>query len=111
MGWIVTGTFALISTIASIWLINKHLQWYTNVRPHSRDIRVSSLTGFSSENSRDVSVFLVAGHGVNLTDLRRYCSAFVYGPDLRFDQLRIVLVLGEEKRGIITALDLLAKIV
>ncbi|KAF9652079.1 DUF300-domain-containing protein [Thelephora ganbajun] len=30
VGWIVTGFFTLISTIASIWLINKHLQWYTN---------------------------------------------------------------------------------
>ncbi|KAH9973697.1 organic solute transporter Ostalpha-domain-containing protein [Lactifluus volemus] len=30
VGWIVSGIFTIIAIIASSWLINKHLQWYTN---------------------------------------------------------------------------------
>lgn len=32
VGWLVATIFTLISCVASFWLINKHLQWYTNVR-------------------------------------------------------------------------------
>lgn len=31
VGWLVTGFFTIIATVTSFWLINKHLQWYTNV--------------------------------------------------------------------------------
>ncbi|KAI0053265.1 DUF300-domain-containing protein [Auriscalpium vulgare] len=30
VGWIVTAFFTIIATVTSFWLINKHLQWYTN---------------------------------------------------------------------------------
>lgn len=30
VGWIVSGFFTIIATVTSFWLINKHLQWYTN---------------------------------------------------------------------------------
>jgi hypothetical protein len=33
VGWIVSGFFTVIAIVTSFWLINKHLQWYTNVRP------------------------------------------------------------------------------
>ena len=36
VGWIVSGFFTLTAIGLSIWLIGKHLQWYTNVRPGSR---------------------------------------------------------------------------
>ena len=36
VGWIVSGFFTLTAIGFSIWLIGKHLQWYTNVRPGSR---------------------------------------------------------------------------
>jgi hypothetical protein len=32
VGWIITGFFTIVATVASFWLINKHLQWYTIVR-------------------------------------------------------------------------------
>jgi len=32
VGWIVSGFFAIVATVVSFWLVNKHLQWYTNVR-------------------------------------------------------------------------------
>ena len=35
VGWIISGFFTVIAIVASFWLINKHLQWYTNVRPFS----------------------------------------------------------------------------
>lgn len=31
VGWLITAIFAMIACVASGWLINKHLQWYTNV--------------------------------------------------------------------------------
>jgi hypothetical protein len=31
IGWIIAGSFAIVSTITSLWLINKHLRWYTYV--------------------------------------------------------------------------------
>ncbi|KAI0301579.1 organic solute transporter Ostalpha-domain-containing protein [Multifurca ochricompacta] len=30
VGWIVSGFFTIIAIVTSFWLINKHLQWYTN---------------------------------------------------------------------------------
>ena len=99
MGWIIAGTFALISTIASIWLINKHLQWYTNVRPQFYRAHLSPLlTTFTSESSKDVRVLLVAIR-YQYNNIYRYRAAFVYGPHLRFDQFCIVLVLGEKNAG------------
>lgn len=92
----------MISTIVSIWLIDKHLQWYTNVRSQPCCVRLLLLTTFSSERSKDVSVLLMV-IGANSNDARRYCSATVHGPDLCFDQFRIVLVLGEEKHLKISA--------
>jgi hypothetical protein len=32
VGWIITAFFTIVATVASFWLINKHLQWYTVVR-------------------------------------------------------------------------------
>jgi hypothetical protein len=32
VGWIITSFFTIVATVASFWLINKHLQWYTVVR-------------------------------------------------------------------------------
>jgi hypothetical protein len=32
VGWIVTAFFTIIATITSFWLVDRHLQWYTNVR-------------------------------------------------------------------------------
>jgi hypothetical protein len=40
VGWIVSGIFTVIAIIASSWLINKHLQWCTNVRLHLRSVHV-----------------------------------------------------------------------
>jgi len=30
VGWLVSGFFTIVAIVASFWLINKHLQWYTN---------------------------------------------------------------------------------
>jgi len=30
VGWIISGVFTIVAITASFWLINKHLQWYTN---------------------------------------------------------------------------------
>lgn len=32
VGWIVAGFFTIIACFTSFWLIDRHLQWYTNVR-------------------------------------------------------------------------------
>ncbi|KAH8087877.1 organic solute transporter Ostalpha-domain-containing protein [Cristinia sonorae] len=40
VGWIITGTFTMISIVASFWLINKHLQWYTNKREQRYIVRI-----------------------------------------------------------------------
>jgi hypothetical protein len=32
VGWIVSGSFALVSVVASLWLIQKHVKWYSCVR-------------------------------------------------------------------------------
>ncbi|KAF9783760.1 organic solute transporter Ostalpha-domain-containing protein [Thelephora terrestris] len=54
VGWIVAGTFALISTIVSVWLVNKHLQWYTNPTEQRYIVRllfmvsIYALTSFAS---------------------------------------------------------------
>ncbi|PFH53773.1 hypothetical protein AMATHDRAFT_54269 [Amanita thiersii Skay4041] len=40
VGWIIAGFFTLIATIASIWLINKHLRWYTDKREQRYIVRI-----------------------------------------------------------------------
>ncbi|TCD62535.1 hypothetical protein EIP91_006762 [Steccherinum ochraceum] len=40
VGWIITGTFAMISIVTSFWLINKHLQWYTNKKEQRYIVRI-----------------------------------------------------------------------
>lgn len=40
VGWIVAGGFATVATVVSFWLINKHLQWYTNKREQRYIIRL-----------------------------------------------------------------------
>lgn len=40
VGWIITGFFTIVATVASFWLINKHLQWYTNKREQRYIIRL-----------------------------------------------------------------------
>ncbi|KAL4266333.1 DUF300-domain-containing protein [Pleurotus pulmonarius] len=40
VGWIIAGFFAAVATVASFWLINKHLQWYTNKREQRYIVRL-----------------------------------------------------------------------
>ncbi|KAI9465687.1 organic solute transporter Ostalpha-domain-containing protein [Lactarius psammicola] len=40
VGWIVSGFFTVVATVTSFWLINKHLQWYTNKREQRYIIRL-----------------------------------------------------------------------
>ncbi|KLO10338.1 DUF300-domain-containing protein, partial [Schizopora paradoxa] len=40
VGWIVSGLFAATATIVSFWLVNKHLQWYTNKHEQRYIIRI-----------------------------------------------------------------------
>ncbi|KAJ7496997.1 organic solute transporter Ostalpha-domain-containing protein [Mycena latifolia] len=40
VGWIVAGFFTLVAVIASFWLVNKHLQWYTNKREQRYIVRL-----------------------------------------------------------------------
>jgi hypothetical protein len=40
VGWIVSGFFTIIATVTSFWLINKHLQWYTNKREQRYIVRL-----------------------------------------------------------------------
>ncbi|KZP19623.1 DUF300-domain-containing protein [Athelia psychrophila] len=40
IGWAVAGLFTIIACITSFWLVNKHLQWYTNKREQRYIIRV-----------------------------------------------------------------------
>ncbi|KAI5119865.1 hypothetical protein M0805_000699 [Coniferiporia weirii] len=40
IGWMITGLFALTSTTISFWLVNKHLQWYTNKREQRYIVRI-----------------------------------------------------------------------
>ena len=83
-------------------------QWYTDVRPYSHYIQVSSLMTFFSDAAEMRAPSLYYSHGVNLSDLLRYCLALVNGHDLRFDQFRnAVLVQGEDMGQ--SPLNLLAK--
>ncbi|EIN06704.1 DUF300-domain-containing protein [Punctularia strigosozonata HHB-11173 SS5] len=40
VGWIVSGFFMMVAIVASFWLINKHLQWYTNKREQRYIVRI-----------------------------------------------------------------------
>ncbi|TDL20066.1 DUF300-domain-containing protein [Rickenella mellea] len=40
IGWLVSALFTLIATATSIWLINKHLRWYTNKREQRYIVRI-----------------------------------------------------------------------
>ncbi|KAG9220647.1 hypothetical protein CCMSSC00406_0003746 [Pleurotus cornucopiae] len=40
VGWIIAGFFAAVATVASFWLINKHIQWYTNKREQRYIVRL-----------------------------------------------------------------------
>ncbi|KAF8070429.1 organic solute transporter Ostalpha-domain-containing protein, partial [Lyophyllum atratum] len=40
VGWIIAGFFAIAATAVSIWLVNKHLQWYTNKREQRYIVRL-----------------------------------------------------------------------
>ncbi|KAL5531241.1 hypothetical protein ACEPAG_4118 [Sanghuangporus baumii] len=65
IGWIVTGTFALISTAVSFWLVNKHLRYYTNKHEQRYIVRILfmvpiySLVSFASYLFWDQSTALL----------------------------------------------------
>ncbi|KAH8996304.1 organic solute transporter Ostalpha-domain-containing protein [Lactarius akahatsu] len=40
VGWIVSGFFTVLAIVTSFWLINKHLQWYTNKREQRYIVRL-----------------------------------------------------------------------
>ncbi|KAJ7502904.1 organic solute transporter Ostalpha-domain-containing protein [Mycena galericulata] len=40
VGWIVAGFFTVVAVITSFWLVNKHLQWYTNKREQRYIVRL-----------------------------------------------------------------------
>ncbi|TFK23673.1 DUF300-domain-containing protein [Coprinopsis marcescibilis] len=40
VGWLLCGVFAVISTGVSFWLIDKHLQWYTNKKEQRYIVRL-----------------------------------------------------------------------
>ncbi|KAI0072425.1 DUF300-domain-containing protein [Panus rudis PR-1116 ss-1] len=40
VGWIITGFFTIVAIMTSFWLINKHLQWYTNKREQRYIVRI-----------------------------------------------------------------------
>ncbi|KZT23606.1 DUF300-domain-containing protein [Neolentinus lepideus HHB14362 ss-1] len=40
VGWIICGFFTLVALVASFWLINKHLQWYTNKQEQRYIVRI-----------------------------------------------------------------------
>jgi len=40
VGWIVAGFFTITAVITSLWLVNKHLQWYTNKREQRYIVRL-----------------------------------------------------------------------
>ncbi|KAH9060546.1 DUF300-domain-containing protein [Lactarius vividus] len=40
VGWIVSGFFTILAIVTSFWLINKHLQWYTNKREQRYIVRL-----------------------------------------------------------------------
>ncbi|KAJ2931295.1 hypothetical protein H1R20_g5808, partial [Candolleomyces eurysporus] len=40
VGWIVCGSFTAVAAVASFWLIDKHLQWYTNKREQRYIVRL-----------------------------------------------------------------------
>ncbi|KAF8891733.1 organic solute transporter Ostalpha-domain-containing protein [Infundibulicybe gibba] len=40
VGWLIAGFFTLVATAVSIWLVNKHLQWYTNKREQRYIVRL-----------------------------------------------------------------------
>jgi hypothetical protein len=92
IGWIVTGIFMLISCLASFWLINQHLQWYTNVAcllPHHKAFLTLNL-----EEGAALCVGFCLIIELKLDPKRRHCADSVYGPDLRGNQLCILPLLG-----------------
>ncbi|TFY76511.1 hypothetical protein EWM64_g7501 [Hericium alpestre] len=40
VGWIVCASFTIIAIVTSFWLINKHLQWYTNKQEQRYIVRI-----------------------------------------------------------------------
>ncbi|KAJ7074400.1 organic solute transporter Ostalpha-domain-containing protein [Mycena amicta] len=40
VGWIVASFFTIIAVITSFWLVNKHLQWYTNKKEQRYIVRL-----------------------------------------------------------------------
>ncbi|KAJ3570906.1 hypothetical protein NP233_g4098 [Leucocoprinus birnbaumii] len=40
IGWIIAGCMTIIATAISFWLVNKHLQWYTNKREQRYIVRI-----------------------------------------------------------------------
>ncbi|KAJ7039115.1 organic solute transporter Ostalpha-domain-containing protein [Mycena alexandri] len=40
VGWIIAGFFTVIAVITSFWLVDKHLQWYTNKREQRYIVRL-----------------------------------------------------------------------
>lgn len=40
LGWLIAFVFAIISCVVSFWLINKHIQWYTNKKEQRYIVRI-----------------------------------------------------------------------
>lgn len=40
VGWIIASFFTFVATAVSIWLVSKHLQWYTNKREQRHIVRI-----------------------------------------------------------------------
>ncbi|OBZ74228.1 hypothetical protein A0H81_05950 [Grifola frondosa] len=75
VGWIVSGCFTIVAMVASFWLINKHLQWYTN-KYHQR---CTSHKNIPTYRPYDL--------------IRRHRAHLVYGAYLRGHQPSLIFVL------------------
>ncbi|KAG6831760.1 hypothetical protein H0H92_007912 [Tricholoma furcatifolium] len=60
IGWIISGFFAIIATVVSVWLVNKHLQWYTivNLKGSSDDYSTVLILVRDAYESTALTAFL-----------------------------------------------------
>ncbi|KAF8813756.1 DUF300-domain-containing protein [Phlegmacium glaucopus] len=75
VGWIISGSFALVSILTSFWLIKKHLQWYTNKREQRYIIRILFLVPIYALIS--FASFLFWNHATPLLLIRDAYEAIV----------------------------------
>ncbi|KAF8526020.1 organic solute transporter Ostalpha-domain-containing protein [Hysterangium stoloniferum] len=75
VGWIVASIFTILATVVSLWLISKHLSWYTKKRRQRYIVRLLLMVPIYAIVS--LASYIFWNHALSITLLRDSYESFV----------------------------------